>query len=135
MPSRRPRLLTHPEPGGADAAIFEHMTARRSFGVLALLAMMHFIVAGTASACISAHATASAHTNCAPAPSHSSGGSADHSSEPPCCAALSSCAVVPLAARTIAVDAAEPMVTVAIVIAERAPRADVPAPELPPPKA
>jgi hypothetical protein len=109
------------------------MTARRSIGVLALLAMMHFIIVGTASACDSAHATASAHTNCSP--SHSSSGSANHSSEPPCCAALSSCAAAPLAARTIAVDVAEPMITVASVIAERAPRADAPAPELPPPKA
>ena len=123
------------EPGGADAAIFEHMTARRSIGVLALLAMMHFIIAGTASACVTAHASASAHTDCAPMPSHSSSGAADHTAEPPCCAALSSCAVAPLAARTIAVDAAEPMITVASAIAERAPRADAPAPELPPPKA
>jgi len=113
------------------------MTARRSIGVLALLAMMHFIIAGTASACVTSHASASAHTDCAPtpAPSHSSSGAPDHPGEPPCCAALSSCATAPLAARTVAVDVAEPMIIVASALAERAPRADAPAPELPPPKA
>jgi hypothetical protein len=115
------------------------MTARRSIGVLALLAMMQFIIAGTASACVTAHASASAHTDCAPTPapatSHSSKGAADHTSEPPCCAALSSCATLPLAARAVAVDDAEPMIIVASALAERAPRADAPAPELPPPKA
>ena len=49
----RRRRRTRLEPRGADAAIFEHMTARRPFAVIALFAMMHFIVAGTASACIS----------------------------------------------------------------------------------
>jgi len=123
------------EPDGADAAIFERMTVRRSLGVLALFAMMHFIIAGTASACVTAHSTTSAHTKCAPASSHSSNGAADHTSEAPCCTALSSCTAAPLAARTIAVNAAEPMIIVTSAIAERAPRSDAPAPELPPPKA
>jgi hypothetical protein len=120
-----------------DAAIFEYMIARRSIGVLALLAMMHFIIAGTASACASAHASAPAHAGCAPAPtpSHSSSSAPDHPSEPPCCTALSSCAAAPLADNTLAVDVAGPMVMVASAFAERAPRADAPAPELPPPKA
>ncbi|MDQ2768633.1 MAG: hypothetical protein M3Y30_15940 [Gemmatimonadota bacterium] len=111
------------------------MTAHRSFGVLAVFAMMHFIIAGTASACVAAHTSSSAHTECAPTSSHTSKGAPDHSSEPPCCVALSSCAAAPLAARTVAVSAGEPPITVASAIAERAPRADAPAPELPPPKA
>ncbi|HEV7705101.1 MAG TPA: hypothetical protein VGO46_12455 [Gemmatimonadaceae bacterium] len=111
------------------------MTVRRSLGVLALFAMMHFIIAGTASACVTSHATTSAHTKCAPASSHSSNGAADHTSEGPCCTALSSCAATPLAARTVSVDDSQPMIAVASANAERAPRADAPAPELPPPKA
>jgi hypothetical protein len=113
------------------------MMARRSMGVLALLAMIHFIIAGTASACATLHASAASHAGCAPAPapSHSSSGAPDRSSEPPCCTALSSCAAAPLAARTVAVTVAAPMIIVASALAERAPRADAPAPELPPPKA
>jgi hypothetical protein len=111
------------------------MTARRSLGVIALFAMMHFVIAGTAAACVAAHSSATAHTDCAPSPSHSGSGAADHTSEPPCCTALSSCAAAPLAARTVAIAIVEPTITVASAIAERAPRADSPAPELPPPKA
>ena len=111
------------------------MRFRRSLGVIALLAMMHFIVAGTASACVTARAAASPHADCAPAPSHPTGGVPDHAGDPPCCAALSSCAAAPLAARTIAVDAPEPTIAVASALAERPPRADAPAPEPPPPKA
>jgi hypothetical protein len=115
------------------------MTARRSLGLFALLAMMHFIVVGTASACAAprdgTRAAASAHSDCAPGTSHSTSGKTDRAPEPPCCAALASCAAAPLAARTIAVVVSAPRVTVAAAIAERAPRADSPAPELPPPKA
>jgi hypothetical protein len=111
------------------------MTARRSLGVLALLAMMHFIIAGTAAACVTAHSPTSAHTDCAPSTSHSNSGAPDHAGDPSCCTALSSCAAAALATRTVAVDIVAPTITVASAIAERAPRADSPAPELPPPKA
>jgi hypothetical protein len=115
------------------------MTVRRSLSLFTLLAMMHFIIVGTASACAapgaSARAAASAHTNCAPESSHSKSSNADRATELPCCAALASCAVAPLAARTIAVVAAAPQRAVVSAIAERAPRADSPAPELPPPRA
>jgi hypothetical protein len=115
------------------------MLARHSFGLFTLLAMMHFIVVGTASACAaprdSTHAAASAHSNCAPGSSHSKSTNADRATELPCCAALASCAAAPLAARTVALVASVPRVAVAGATAEHAPRADTPAPELPPPRA
>jgi hypothetical protein len=115
------------------------MTVRRSLSLFTLLAMMHFIVAGTASACAaprdSAHASASAHANCAPGSSHSKSSNADRTTELPCCTALTSCSAAPLAARTVAVIVSPPHVAVARAAAELAPRADIPAPELPPPRA
>jgi hypothetical protein len=115
------------------------MTVRRSLGALTLLAMMHFIILGTASACATshnaAHSAASAHTDCAPTSSHTRGGTTGHTSEIPCCAALSSCTVAPLAAHTVAIEVAEPAIALASAITDRAPRSDAPAPELPPPKA
>jgi hypothetical protein len=127
------------EPRTVDAANFHPMTARRSLGLFTLLAMMHFIVVGTASACAvprdGTHASASAHSSCAPGSSHSKSGDADRATELPCCAALASCATAPLIARTVAVLESAPRVAVACAIAEHAPRADTPAPELPPPRA
>ena len=115
------------------------MTLRRSLGMLTLLAMVHFIVVGTAAACASprsdARTTASSHADCAPSSSHSKSGQADRAGEIPCCAAIASCAAAPLAARTIAMHTRSPSLTVASAFSDRAPRADIPAPELPPPKA
>jgi hypothetical protein len=120
-------------------AIFEIMTLRRSLGMLTLLAMMHFIIVSTAAACIALHGDAAAgspeHAGCAPSTSHSRGGTTDRTTELPCCAAIASCSAAPLVARTIPVALIPPVVTLASATSERAPRADVPAPELPPPKA
>jgi hypothetical protein len=128
-----------PEPQGAHAAIFDPMTLRRPLGTLALLAMVHFIIVGTAAACSTprgdVQAATPAHTDCAPSSSHSKSDSTDRGAEAPCCAALASCAAAPVAARTIASAVESPMVTVPSAMSERAPRADIPAPELPPPKA
>jgi hypothetical protein len=115
------------------------MTLRRPLGILALLAMVHFIIVGTAAACSTprgdARTATPAHADCAPSSQHSKGDSTDRGTETPCCAALASCAAAPVAARTIASAVRVPMATVAIATSERAPRAEVPAPELPPPKA
>ena len=116
-----------------------HMTIRRPLGMLALLAMAHFIIVGTAAACSTprgdSRMASPAHADCAPSSQHSRGDSTDRTTETPCCAALASCAAAPVAARTIAFAVSAPMVTLASAISERAPRAEVPAPELPPPKA
>jgi hypothetical protein len=115
------------------------MTLRRSSGMLTLLAMVHFIIVGTATVCATptgdGRAAVSAHANCAPASSHSKGGNADRPAEVPCCTALASCATAPIAARSSALAVAAPALLVASALAERAPRAEIPAPELPPPKA
>jgi hypothetical protein len=115
------------------------MTLRRPLGMLALIAMAHFIIVGTAAACSTPRGDAGiatpAHADCAPSSQHSKGDSTDRGAETPCCAALASCAATPLTARTIASQPSPPMVTVASATSERAPRAEVPAPELPPPKA
>jgi len=113
------------------------MTARRVFGSFSLLAMMHFIVVGTASACApsrdGARASAGAHASCAPS-SHSSTSSTDRATELPCCGALASCTAAPLVPRTTTVVDLAPRMAIIGAIAERVPRADSPAPELPPPK-
>jgi hypothetical protein len=115
------------------------MTGRRSLGMLALLAMMHLIILGTVSSCAAprgnARASAAGHGDCAPSSSHSKGDRTDRATEQPCCAALASCSATALAARTVAVVGAAPMVAIASDLSERAPRADAPAPELPPPRA
>jgi hypothetical protein len=115
------------------------MTARHAFGFFTLLAMLHFVVVGTASACAApgsdTHAATTAHASCVPGSSHSKSSNADHATELPCCAALASCTVAPLAARTVAVVVSAPRAAMLGAIAERAPRADSPAPELPPPRA
>jgi hypothetical protein len=115
------------------------MTARRAFGLFTLLAMMHFVIVGTASACAAprddTRAAAPAHSDCAPGSSHSKSSNTDRATELPCCAALASCAAQPLPARTIAGHVSVPRVAVFVAIADRAPRADSPAPELPPPRA
>ncbi|HEY8793916.1 MAG TPA: hypothetical protein VIM15_03150 [Gemmatimonadaceae bacterium] len=115
------------------------MTVHRPLGMLALVAMVHFIIVGTAAPCSTPHgnvrAETPAHSDCAPSSSHSKGDSTDRGTEAPCCAALASCAAAPVAARTIASAVSAPMVTVASAASERAPRAEVPAPELPPPRA
>jgi hypothetical protein len=120
-------------------AIFEIMTIRRSLGILTLLAMMHFIIVGTAAACIAPHGSAAAtspeHAGCAPSSSHSKGSTPDRTTEPPCCAAIASCAAAPLVARTIPIAFIPPLIALVTATSERVPRADVPAPELPPPKA
>jgi hypothetical protein len=122
-----------------NRAIFEVMTLRRSLGMLTLLAMMHFIIVGIAAACIAPHGGAAAaspeHAGCAPSSSHSKGGTTDRTTELPCCAAIATCAAAPLIARTVRIALIPPVVTLASATSERAPRADVPAPELPPPKA
>jgi hypothetical protein len=122
-----------------NRAIFEVMTLRRSLGMLTLLAMMHFIIVGTAAACIALHgraATASPeHAGCAPSSSHSKGGTTNRTNDLPCCAAIASCAAAPFVARTMPIAFILPVITLASATSERAPRADVPAPELPPPKA
>jgi hypothetical protein len=115
------------------------MTLRRVFGWLALLAMIQFIVAGTASACVAAGGgTASAtskHTDCAPGSSHSNGSKTSGATEVPCCTAFASCATAALAARTVSIDSPPQMMAIAVSFAAHAPRAEAPAPELPPPKA
>jgi len=121
-----------------NRAIFEVMTLRRSLGMLTLLAMMHFIIVGTAAACIAPHGNTAAasqeHAGCAPSSSHSKGGPTDRTSELPCCAAIASCAAAPFVARTIPIAFIPPVITLASTASERAPRADLPAPEPPPPK-
>jgi len=115
------------------------MTVRRALGMLTLVAMMHFIIFGTAAACPTprgdAAAVVSAHADCTPSPAHSKGGHTDRQGEAPCCAALASCATAPIATRTTPFTLAAPSLSVAPSFSERAPRADVPAPELPPPRA
>jgi hypothetical protein len=115
------------------------MTLRRPLGVLALLAMVHFIIVGTAADCSTSRgdvqAATRAHTDCAPSSSHSKSNSTDRGTETPCCAALASCAAAPVAARTIVFAVESPSVSAPSATSERAPRADIPAPELPPPRA
>lgn len=135
----RPQARARREPDHANAAIFDHVTFRRAFGVLALLAMTHLILAGTASACVAARASAasaeSTHSDCAPGSSHEKGGSTDRTTSLACCTALVSCANAALTARTVSIASASPATAIEVAITERAPRADAPAPELPPPRA
>jgi len=115
------------------------MTLRRSLGMLTLLAMMHFIIVGTAAACIAPRGSAAAaspeHAGCAPSSSHSKRGTPARATELPCCTAVASCAAAPLVARTVPIAVVPPVITLASATSQRAPCADVPAPELPPPRA
>jgi hypothetical protein len=120
-------------------SIFDVMTVRRWIGTITLLAMAQFIVVGNAAACPPPHGDAAAsaitHTECTPASSQSNRGSRDLASQTPCCVALTSCATVPLATQGEALAQPALIATVAARFAERAPRTEIPAPELPPPKA
>ncbi len=122
-----------------EILLSSNMTVRRSFGMLALLAMMQLIVAGTAWACVVARsgaATAQAkHSDCAPKSSHDKEGTTSGTTALPCCTAHASCATAALAARTLGIGLHPPSMTTVVTTAERAPRAESPAPELPPPRA
>ncbi len=115
------------------------MTLRRPLALYTLFAMMHFIIVGTAAACSAsagdAPAASAAHAECAPPSTHTKEGTTDRPAEVPCCAALASCATAPLVVHSTSVDGRAPNVVVASALAERPPRAEIAAPELPPPRA